>query len=200
MSPLVALALLSPLPQQGPIVADFKDPKGVNAVSIATDGAMEPFFGMASGVSGKLRFDPANPEATTGDIIVKTQSIKLPLPELEESMKAEWCLDAERYPDIVFSIDKISDVKKTGNRYEGTVAGRLTLHGVTKPLTTTASTTYLAGKAKERFGDKPGDLLVVRCDFEFNRLDFGIGKGLSEQLVSNMVKVRVAIVGTALHP
>lgn len=200
MTSLLALAAIGQLNQPQPITADFKDPKGVNAIGFSTDGTMEPFIGWAGGVSGKLVFDPAQPETTRGSIVVATQSLKLPLDSLEDSMKAEWCLAAEKYPEIVFSIDRLTEVQKSGNVYSGTVDGRFTMRGVTKPLTVKASATYLPGKAKERFGDKPGDLLIVRCNFEINRLDFEVGKGLGENLVSNKVKVHVAVVGTALHP
>lgn len=183
-----------------PLGFDFKDPKGVNAVSFSTDGALEPFVGVAKGVSGTLQFDPAAPAATKGTITVDSDSLTLPLKPLEDSMKADWCLDAKGHPTIEFKIDRLEKVTKQGeNRYTALVDGSFTMKGVTKPLRVHGSASYYPHKAKERFGDKDGDLLVIRTDFEINRRDFGVGKGLGENYVSNVVTVHVALVGTSIR-
>ena len=183
-----------------PLKFDFKDPKGVSAVSFSTDGAVEPFVGIAKGVSGSLQFDPAHPEGTSGKIIVESDSLELPMKPLEDSMKASWCLDAKGHPTIEISVKKLSEVKTVGNRTTALLTGDFTCKGVTKEIQVPASATYFKGKAKERFGDDEGDLLVVRCDFSFKRYEFGVGKSLGENLVSNEVKVHVGLVGTYIYP
>ena len=50
---------------------DFKDPKGVNSISFMLDSLLEPFSGVASGISGKVTFDPADPKATSGPMQVQ---------------------------------------------------------------------------------------------------------------------------------
>lgn len=191
---ILALLLIAPPP-----VFDFKDPKGVSAVSFSTDGTVEPFVGIARGVSGKLNFDPSHPERTTGSIVVESDSLELPMKALEDSMKAAWCLDAKGHPTIELKIRHLDKVRTVANTTEALLTADFTVKGVTKQLITRASATFLKGKAKDRYGDDPGDLLVIRCDFKFNRLDFGVGKSLGSDLVSNEIKVHVGLVGTYLY-
>ena len=194
------LALVAALALAQPLSFDFKDAKGVSAVSFSTDGVTEPFVGIARGVSGTLQFDPAHPESTTGKIVVDSDSLELPMKPLEDSMKAAWCLDAKGHPTIELLIRKLEKVKTVGKITTALLAGSFTCKGVTRDVQFPASATYLKGKAKERFGDDEGDLLVIRADFSFKRLDFGVGKSLGEDLVSDEVKVHVGLVGTYLYP
>ena len=46
-----------------PLEFDFKDPKGVNNVIFKTDAPLESINGTATGISGKVTFDPDNPGA-----------------------------------------------------------------------------------------------------------------------------------------
>ena len=54
-----------------PETFDFKDPKGVNNIIFKTDAPLESINGTATGVSGSVDFDPANPGALKGQIVVE---------------------------------------------------------------------------------------------------------------------------------
>ncbi len=54
---------------------DFADPKGVNGIHLQLDTTLEPIAGIAGGVSGKVTFDPAAPEKTTGYVEVQAGEI-----------------------------------------------------------------------------------------------------------------------------
>lgn len=193
-------AIAALLALTGPARFDFKDAKAVNAVSFSTDGVVEPFVGIARGVSGSLNFDASHPERTSGTIVVDANSLELPMKDLEDSMKAAWCLDVKGHPTIELKVRQLDKVVTKGNVTTALLTGDFTCRGVTKQIQAPASATFLAGKAKDRYGDDPGDLLVIRCDFSFNRLDFGVGKSLGPDLVSDEVKVHVGLVGTFLYP
>ena len=53
-----------------PETFDFKDPKGVNNAVFKLDAPLEALNGTATGISGTVSFDPANPAATKGRIVV----------------------------------------------------------------------------------------------------------------------------------
>jgi polyisoprenoid-binding protein YceI len=77
-APLVLLLALSSL--NGAALAatqtfDFKDPKGVNNAVFKLDAPLEAISGNATGVSGTVSFDPENPAATRGKIVVATSSL-----------------------------------------------------------------------------------------------------------------------------
>jgi len=67
---IVASAAVTSL--AAPIEFDFKDPKGVNNVIFKTDAPLESINGTATAISGKVTFDPANPGAVNGKIVVES--------------------------------------------------------------------------------------------------------------------------------
>ena len=87
--------------------------------------------------SGKVLLDP---ESATGSIqiAIETASISTGLAELEKHLRGKDFLDAERYPQIKFTSDKLHFNK------EQLVAadGILTLHGISKPVHLTVDHFY----------------------------------------------------------
>ncbi|HEY8037390.1 MAG TPA: YceI family protein [Methylobacter sp.] len=79
--------------------------------------------------SGKVMLAP---ESATGNIqiAIDTASISTGLADLEEHLRGKDFLDAERYPQITFSSDKLSFNKDK----LVAVDGNLSLHGITKPV------------------------------------------------------------------
>src|SRR3979409_2681136 len=74
-----------------PLDFDFKDPKGVNNVVFKTDAPLESINGTATGISGKVTFDPQEPGAIKGKIIVAASSMHLGNPMQKEHLHgANW--------------------------------------------------------------------------------------------------------------
>jgi polyisoprenoid-binding protein YceI len=194
---LASLALTASL-TAAPTSFDFKDPKGVNAVQFALDSLLEPIVGSAAGVTGTVSFDPASPEATTGEISVATASLTVPNATMTGHMTGGDWLDASDHPQIVFKLTSLANVKTTGTTTTADAAGTFTLKGVTKAVTLPVKLTYLADALEKRTkpGNK-GDLLVVRGELTILRGDYGIQPGKNEDKVSNEIKLTIAIVGSA---
>lgn len=195
---LTGLALVGFAKHQGSGTFDFKDPKQVNGLSFHCDGILEPINGQSSGISGSIAFDAANPEKSTGKIVVDTKSVTLAGDGISQAMQGDWCLAPAKYPTIEFNVTKISDLKKDGpSSYTAKVTGDFTLHGVTKPVTANATVTYLPDMVRKRGGleNKDGDLLRVNANFSFNRYDFGLAKNLPDNLIANKTEVNLSIIG-----
>ena len=177
---------------------DFKDPKGVNSISFTLDSVVEPFTGVASGISGKVTFDPADPKATKGTIAVEAESLHLMNKGMQDTLQgADW-LDVQKNPTIEFAIKKVTDSKLAGdNVFELTVVGDLTCRGVTKELTVPVKATYLPGKLSERMSKMTGDLLILRSSFSIKRADFGIKPDMTDKVVAEEIQLRVAIAGVS---
>ncbi|MPZ20687.1 MAG: hypothetical protein GEV06_22675 [Luteitalea sp.] len=86
------------------------------------------------------------------------------VPEVQQVMLSERVLDVQKYPTITFHSRRIALVQQSSDRMTLRVAGDLTLHGVTRPLSVpvqarlTADGLTASGKATVRqtdFGIRP---------------------------------------------
>jgi polyisoprenoid-binding protein YceI len=89
------------------------------------------YYGVFSGASGSLTLDSANPAASKLDVSVPTASVWTPSDKLNEELKGPQWLDAAKYPAMTFHSTAVTPTGAT----TADVAGELTLHGVTKPVT-----------------------------------------------------------------
>ena len=138
---------------------------------------MESINGSASGVSGTVTFDPENPGATTGKIVVATSSLMVPNSmQRQHMLGADW-LDAAKFPEISFESKEFKNVKTDGDTTAADLTGTFTLKGVSKELTVPVKLTYMKDKLADRMPGQKGDLLVIRASFSIKRADFNINPG-----------------------
>jgi polyisoprenoid-binding protein YceI len=180
-----------------PLEFDFKDPKGVNNVVFKTDAPLESINGVATGISGRVTFDPDNPGAVKGKIIVQASSLHLGNPMQKEHLHSDKWLDVAKYPEIIFEVESAKNVKRQANVTTADVAGKFSLHGVTKTITVPVTMTFLKDKLQARIPGKAGDLLVIRASFKIKRSDFGINPGQGEDKVSDDIELNLSIAGAA---
>ncbi|MDB6064186.1 MAG: hypothetical protein JWR26_394 [Pedosphaera sp.] len=174
---------------------DFKDPKGVNHVTFKTDAPLESIGGSASGITGSVVFDPANPGSLKGKIIVDAASLIVPNSMMQGHLHGDQWLDVTKYPQITFETVSLENVKTEGNKTTADVTGTMTVHGVSKKIMVPVSLTYHKDKLKARFPNLEGDLLVVRAKFNIKRSDYGINKGKFEDKVSDDIELDLSIAG-----
>lgn len=84
-----------------------------------------------SGVEGQVDFDENEPEAARGRISVAAGSAETGVGVVNALVRGEGYLDAVRYPTISFELDRLTRLSSAAAR----VDGRLTLRGVTRPVT-----------------------------------------------------------------
>jgi len=180
-----------------PLEFDFKDPKGVNNVVFKTDAPLESINGVATGISGRVTFDPDNPGAVKGKIVVQASSLHLGNPMQKEHLHSDKWLDVAKYPEIAFEVESAKNVKTQGNVTTADVTGKMSLHGVTKTITVPVKMTFLKDQLKARLPGKEGDLLVIRASFKIKRSDFGINPGQMEEKVSDDIELNLSIAGAA---
>ena len=180
---------------------DYKDPKEISSVSLAMESKLEPIFGYAKGISGKVKFDPANPKATTGKIAVDVSSVLFANEGYTQTAR-NYALQQDKYPQIFFTLKKvIGGTKPSHNVYKGTVLADFTCHGVTIPMTVPVTASYFPGLAEERTNGKyKGDILVIRTNFSVSRTKLGISAGIPIDLVGDTIEVRVSCVGIHYAP
>ena len=194
----LAMAVAPGVLNAGPIKFDFKDPKKVNNVVFLLDAPLESINGTATGVSGTVSFDPAKPAATTGKIVLATSSLHVDNPVMKGHLLDEKWMHASKFPTIEFIVEKMTRVKTSGTTTTATIAGKLTVKGVTKKVTVPVRLTYLKGLLIKR-NRVPGDLLVLRSDFTIKRSDYGINAGINEEKVSDEIELKLRVAGAAPH-
>src|SRR5215212_3441023 len=129
-----------------PQTFDFKDKKGVNNVIFKTDAPLESINGTATGVSGTVTFDPANPAATKGKIVVATESLNVPNSMMRGHLHGDQWLDVKSYPEITFDVKELKNVKTNADVTKADALGTFTLHGKSKEINVPVTLTYLKDK------------------------------------------------------
>ena len=194
---LLAFMALTGAALAAPQTFDFKDPKGINNAGFKLDAPLEAINGSASGISGTVTFDPANPGATKGKIVVATASLMLPNPMQKQHMLGDKWLDATKFPEITFESKEFKNVQTAGDTTTADVTGAFMLKGVSKDLTVPVKLTWLKDKLGERVPNQKGDLLVIRANFTIKRSDFNIMPGQFEDKVSDTIELTLSIAGAS---
>lgn len=178
---------------------DFKDPKGVNAISFHLDSLLEPISGTANGISGMVNYDPAKPTATSGKITVSTASLIVTNNTMREHLLGDNWLNAAANPEITFEIKALQTPRTEGNTTTAHAVGSFSVKGVSKEITVPVTITHLPGAFGKRINQPElgGDLLVVRGKFTISRTDYGIRPGQNEDKVADEIELSLALVGSA---
>jgi polyisoprenoid-binding protein YceI len=182
-----------------PETFDFKDPKNGNKIEFKLDAPMEKIAGTANAISGKVVFDPQNPGATRGKIVVATVSLTVPNGQQTSVMRGHQWLDADTYPEITFEAKDLKNVKTDGDTTTADVTGTFTLHGVAKEVTFAVEMKYLKDKLGEHLGgDQKGDLLVITSsNFSIKRADYNIMPGKNLNKVADTINLTLGVAGAS---
>src|SRR5262245_20922448 len=120
----------------------------------------------------QLQFDPADPSKSSVKVTVDPKSIasdNAPEGFMTTLAGPEW-LDAGKYPEMTYRSTKVERTGTNGLR----ISGQLTLHGVTKPVTLTA--TYNGGYAGHPFD--PHARVGFSAKGTLKRSEFGVAYGI----------------------
>ncbi|MDH7604799.1 MAG: YceI family protein [Melioribacter sp.] len=175
----------------------FEDESGRNQATFFSTTPLEDITGTANGISGSVTFDVANFANTLrGKVIVKVASINTGIELRNKHLRSKNWLDAEKYPDIIFDIKSVTDVKQLAdNKLSFKVIGNFSMHGVTKEISANVEATYLDENEDTR-KRAPGDLLGIRGKFNIKLSDFKVENQIIGNKVAEEIEVSVNIVGS----
>ena len=143
-------------------------------------GGISRFMGRFNDMSGDLVVD--TPEKSRIRVDIKVDSVDTKSEGLDKHLKSPDFFNAVQFPTLSF----VSSAVTLNGSGEGTVAGNLTLHGVTKPVTF---------KLKE-IGAGPGPRGDARVGYTasatIKRSDFGIAYGIPKAATDD-VDLRINI-------
>jgi polyisoprenoid-binding protein YceI len=115
-------------------------------------------------VEGTVVLDDANPAASTAEITVQVASIDTREPQRDAHLRSADFFDVEKYPTLTFRSSGVSDVTADGF----SLAGDLTIHGVTRPVTLEVIN---EGRGKDPWG---GERAGYAATTRIKRSDFGL--------------------------
>jgi len=125
-------------------------------------------YGRFNAVSGQFTLDEADPAKSSFSLEARADSVDTQQEKRDAHLKSPDFLNAKQYPTITF---KSTSVKRGAGANVLEVAGDLTLHGVTKPITVQVE---LVGKGQF----PPGTARAgIATDFTVKMSEFGI-KGI----------------------
>jgi polyisoprenoid-binding protein YceI len=89
------------------------------------------WYGEFTKVTGSLNLSPKDVGKSALEIHIPIDSVSTSNAKVDGELKGDQWFDAAKFPEMVFKSDKITETGKG----TATVAGTLTMHGVTKPVT-----------------------------------------------------------------
>src|SRR5947209_727684 len=158
----LALALLLPaLATAEPAI--YKVDADHSGVSFSIRHFVSNVSGRFRDFDGVIKYDKANPAASSVEFTVKAASIDTTNNDRDEHLRSQDFFDVQKFPTLTFTSTQA--VPKDATTLD--VTGNLTLHGVTKPVTFPIS---LLGTVKTPRGEKAG----FETTFKIDRKEFGI--------------------------
>ncbi|MGH7149285.1 MAG: YceI family protein [Planctomycetota bacterium] len=170
------LPLLSPpaVPAPAPAAKTYKiDSVHSSALFRILHNNASYFYGRFTDISGTVVYDEANPAGSSVEVTIQADSVATGNGKRDEHLKSPDFFNAGEFPVLSF---KSKGVKKGSGKGEFEVTGDLTIHGVTKPLTTKVVHT---GTGQGRGGEVAGfetTFTIKRTDFDMKHMVGPLGE------------------------
>lgn len=179
----IAIGLLSaPSGQAGDLL---KFDQGHSTIAFKVRHLLGTAKGKFTRFSGTIEVDREHPEKSSVSATIQAASIDTANAKRDEHLRTADFFNVRQYPEITF---KSRRVKQTGPN-AGEIAGDLTMHGVTRPITLNVQ---LRGDSQSAAKNSTTRWRVTTAPLK--RSDFGIGKGAGgEWMIGDDVPVEIEI-------
>jgi len=140
--------------------------KAHSSVSFRIRHLFSSVTGRFESFEGKITYDEKDPKQSRAQGSIDAASINTNVAKRDDHLRSPDFFDVAKYPKITFETTEVSDVDASGKK--GKLHGRLTMHGVTKPVVLDAE---MLGKGKDPQGK---DRIGLHATTTVNRKDFGL--------------------------
>ncbi len=120
--------------------------------------------GRFSDFEGEIDYDEENPERSFAYLTIQAASVDTNERDRDTHLRSADFFDVEKFQTLTFKSTRIT--RKSNDSFD--VAGDLIIHGITRPVTLSA--TFL-GKAKDPWGN---ERIAFEAETTINRKDFGL--------------------------
>lgn len=139
VSASVSTAEVSKNPKSAPKGTYTLEPSHSSVIFCIQHMGISNYCGRFAALRGKISFNGAQPEKSTGKIELDVTSIDTPSDKLDEKLRTEF-LEVAKFPSAEFDVRSISMTSST----TADLIGDLTLHGTTRTIT--LRTTFNGGR------------------------------------------------------
>lgn len=140
------------------------DPAHTNVEFAVKHMMISTVRGRFAEVDGTVRLDTSNLVASRVEVSIKAASIDTRVADRDAHLRSADFLDVEKYPEITF---RSTHLERTGSNHSS-VAGDLTIHGVTRPVMLEVTE---EGQGKDPWG---GERAGYSATTTIDRRDYGL--------------------------
>ena len=160
------------------------DPVHTTAIFRVKHLGVTYFYGRFNETTGTFTLNTEDPSEMLFDVQIKTESVDTNATGRNNHLKSPDFFNAKQFPTISFKSESVQS--RGENLY--TVAGNLTLHGVTKPITVQMEFVGQGDKGP-RFGYRAG----FDATFTIKRSDYGMN--FMQGMLGDEVRIMVGLEG-----
>lgn len=147
----------------------FKITGTQNLATVQSDTSVENFVGRTNKVTGELRFDPAA-KTGAGVIVVEGASIQTGNSARDGHMRSAQWMNFDKHPQVRFETTSVKH--EEGDQYR--VVGKLSMSGVTRDVTASATLRFLPASDSTRQLGFQGDVVNLRASFTIKLSEFNV--------------------------
>jgi polyisoprenoid-binding protein YceI len=145
-------------------------------------------LGRFDAVAGAVTLDQVHPENSNVTATIQTASLSSGDATRDEHLRSARWLDAAQFPTMQFHS---TAVRRTGDQ-TAEIAGELTLHGATHPVTLAVSLNQI-GRNPANGGQAAG----FSATGALSRTQFGVGAGVPTTLIGDDVRISIEALAAA---
>ncbi|PNY83141.1 YceI family protein [Deinococcus koreensis] len=188
---LPLLALLGGLVSAAPVTYTVVAAPTLNLMTAESATVAETFVARTAEVSGTLSFD-ATTRTGSGKVTVDGTTIKTGNTSRDGHMRSAAWLNFDKTPAIVFETTGVKYV--SGDQYD--VTGKLTLNGVTRPVTSRATVKLTPASEATRAAGARGDVLAVSTAFKVKLSDHEVRNARIPNQVSDTLAISLKFIAS----
>lgn len=165
-------------------------------VTFTSDAPLEDIVGKSNEVAGYAIVGPGEgpPSIVKAEWALPVGSLATGIPLRDEHMLSKEWLDAESFADIRFVLSALEDVSAIKqaegfSTWSATLVGEMTLHGVTRTMRVPDARLSFLKESERTRSIAPGDLMLLKCDYEVRLSDYGVQHKDVPDKVSDSIKL-----------
>ena len=142
-------------------------------VTFTSEADLENIYGRTNVASGTVRLDLVDKKGKAS-ITVPVKHMKTGIDMRDEHLRSDQWLDEAKHPDITFVTEAFDLTEKNKDKgiWEARVKGKLTVHGVSKDLETTAKVVTVPDDKAKILGE--GTWVRVTTSFDVKLSEHGV--------------------------